>query len=99
MSDTQSFDHIIENGLFFDGLGGDPVLRHLGIRDGRIACISETPFAPDQSAQVLDAKGRWVMPGFVDLHTHYDAELEVSPSLSESVRHGVTTIVMGSCSL
>jgi len=99
VSDPQPFDHVIENGLVFDGRGGDPVLRHLGIRDGRVAAISETPLAAEQSTQVVDARGRWVMPGFVDLHTHYDAELEVSPSLSESVRHGVTTIFMGSCSL
>lgn len=83
MSGPQSFDHVIANGLVFDGRGGDPVLRHLGIRDGRIASISETPLA-GQSTQVLDANGRWVMPGFVDLHTHYDAELEVSPSVGRS---------------
>src|SRR2546430_11819448 len=39
------------------------------------------------------------MPGFIDLHTHYDAEIEVAPALAESVRHGVTTVVLGSCSL
>ncbi|MBT5705517.1 MAG: amidohydrolase family protein, partial [Verrucomicrobia bacterium] len=71
----------------------------MGIRDGIVALVSETPIAHDRAAEVIDAKGRWVMPGFVDLHTHYDAEVEVSPGLSESVRHGVTTIFMGSCSL
>jgi N-acyl-D-aspartate/D-glutamate deacylase len=93
------FDCSIENGLFFDGRGGEPQIRHLGIRDGRVAEISAVPFAPDRSNKVIDARDRWVMPGFVDLHTHYDAEVEIAPGLSESVRHGVTTIFMGSCSL
>ena len=51
------------------------------------------------AAAVYDARGQWVMPGFIDFHTHYDAEVEIDASLSESVRHGVTTVVMGSCSL
>jgi len=99
MTEPELFDYTIENGLFFDGRGGDPVPRNLGIRGGRVVAISEGPIPHEQSRQVIDAEGRWVMPGFVDLHTHYDAELEVSPSLSESVRHGVTTVFMGSCSL
>ncbi|MCA9711844.1 MAG: amidohydrolase family protein, partial [Myxococcales bacterium] len=45
------------------------------------------------------AAGAWVTPGFVDLHTHYDAEVELAPGLTESVRHGVTTVVLGSCGL
>jgi N-acyl-D-aspartate/D-glutamate deacylase len=99
MNATTPFDYCIENGLFFDGRGGPPKVRHLGIRDGIVALVSETPIAHDRAAEVIDATGRWVMPGFVDLHTHYDAEVEVAPGLSESVRHGVTTIFMGSCSL
>jgi N-acyl-D-aspartate/D-glutamate deacylase len=99
MSNLAPLDYCIENGLFFDGRGGEPQVRHLGIRDGTVVQISEHPIAHDQARTVIDASGRWVMPGFVDLHTHYDAEVEVAPSLSESVRHGVTTIFMGSCSL
>ena len=99
MSEPRPFDITINNGLFFDGRGGDPIPRSLGIRDGLVEEISETPIPETRSRRVIDATDRWVTPGFVDLHTHYDAEVEVSPSLSESVRHGVTTIFMGSCSL
>ncbi|TWS21719.1 amidohydrolase family protein, partial [Tsukamurella sputi] len=49
--------------------------------------------------EVIDARGKWVLPGFVDIHTHYDAEILLNPGLSESVRHGVTTAVLGCCSM
>ena len=49
--------------------------------------------------EVRDAAGLWVTPGFIDIHTHYDLELEIAPGLSESARHGVTTVVIGNCSL
>ncbi|WP_267894938.1 amidohydrolase family protein [Nostoc sp. 'Lobaria pulmonaria (5183) cyanobiont'] len=48
---------------------------------------------------MVDASGLWVTPGFIDIHTHYDLELEIAPGLSESVRHGVTSVVIGNCSL
>jgi N-acyl-D-aspartate/D-glutamate deacylase len=49
--------------------------------------------------QVIDATGRWVLPGFVDIHTRYDVEVLGGPGLPESMRHGVTTVLIGSCSL
>lgn len=64
---------------------------------GRVARMA--PGIVAEGATVIDAAGAWVTPGFVDLHTHYDAEIEVLPGLSESVRHGVTTVVVGSCGL
>jgi N-acyl-D-aspartate/D-glutamate deacylase len=70
-------------------------VRHLGIRDGLVAAISESPLPAGPDTRVIDATGRWVMPGFIDLHTHYDAEVELAPSLSESVRHGVTSVMVG----
>jgi N-acyl-D-aspartate/D-glutamate deacylase len=99
MKSTIPLDFCVENGLFFDGRGGEPQVRHLGVRDGLVVEVSEVPLDRTRAKSVIDARDKWVMPGFVDLHTHYDAEIEVSPSLSESVRHGVTTIFMGSCSL
>ncbi|MEW5847372.1 MAG: amidohydrolase family protein [Myxococcota bacterium] len=90
---------VIKDGLFFDGCGGEGVLANVGIEDGKVTRISTGPLVAPLDAQVVDARGCWVMPGFIDLHTHYDAEVEVLPELGESVRHGVTTVVMGSCSL
>ncbi|WP_255213599.1 amidohydrolase family protein, partial [Burkholderia pseudomallei] len=92
------YDTIIRNGLWFDGTLAEPRPRELGIRDGRVAAVSDTPLAAD-GASVIDATGKWVMPGFIDIHTHYDAEILVSPGLPESVRHGVTSVFLGSCSL
>jgi N-acyl-D-aspartate/D-glutamate deacylase len=93
------FDVIFENALHFDGTGAPAVLRNLGIKDGRLAAATEEPLDRSGCPHVVDARGKWVMPGFVDLHTHYDAELIATPSLSESVRHGVTTVAVGSCSI
>ena len=94
-----NFDVIIKNGRWFDGLGSPSALRHLGIRAGRVVVISESPLDERRATRVIDAKHKWVTPGFVDTHTHYDAEVLVAPGLHESVRHGVTTVFMGSCSL
>ena len=93
------YDAVIKNGLHFDGSGAAGVVRNLGIRDGRVVAVSEAPLAEAGCPRVIDAHGKWVMPGFVDVHTHYDAELVASPSLSESIRHGVTTVTVGSCSI
>jgi N-acyl-D-glutamate deacylase len=86
-------DLVIENGLVFDGTGAEGRVRDLAIRDGRVCA------APSRDAKRIDARGKWVVPGFLDVHTHYDAELLAAPSLSESVRHGVTTVTIGSCSI
>ncbi|TXH91781.1 MAG: N-acyl-D-glutamate amidohydrolase [Pseudomonas sp.] len=92
------FDVAINNGLFFDGTGAPAAIRHLGIRGGKLVAISSEPLE-EGAREVIDARGQWVMPGFIDMHTHYDAELVAAPALKESVRHGVTTVVIGSCSI
>jgi N-acyl-D-aspartate/D-glutamate deacylase len=94
-----SLDTVIRNGRWFDGTGAPSAVRHIGIRDGRIVALSPDPLDESGCAQVIDGTGKWVLPGMVDIHTHYDAEVLDSPALSESLRHGVTTIMMGSCSL
>ncbi len=94
-----AYDVIIRDGLWFDGTGGAPHTRTLGIRDGVVAAVSETPLDETGCPEVIDAAGKWVMPGFIDVHTHYDAEVLLDPGLRESVRHGVTTVLLGNCSL
>ena len=98
-----TYDVIIRNGLWFDGSGTAPQVRTLGIRDGIVArIVSETDAgALDETGcpEVIDAAGKWIVPGFIDVHTHYDAEVLLDPGLRESVRHGVTTVLLGNCSL
>ena len=94
-----TYDTIIRGGRWFDGTGAPSAVRHLGLRDGRVAEISATPLDETGCPRVIDATDRWVLPGMVDIHTHYDVEVLADPDLSESLRHGVTTIFLGSCSL
>lgn len=91
-----TFDKVILGGRLFDGTGGPSALRNIGIRDGRVAAITADAV---EGTETVDASGCWVMPGMIDIHTHYDAEVLAAPGLTESLRHGVTSIVMGSCSL
>ncbi|HEX9100821.1 MAG TPA: amidohydrolase family protein, partial [Polyangia bacterium] len=90
------FDVVIEGGLVFDGTGAPGVRANVAIAGGKVAAVADGPLP---AARTIDARGAWVMPGFVDVHTHYDAELLAAPSLSESIRHGVTTVTVGSCSI
>jgi N-acyl-D-aspartate/D-glutamate deacylase len=89
---------MIRGGTVFDGAGGPGVVADVLLRTGRVEAIGPALAAP-ADARVVDATGAWVTPGFIDLHTHYDAELELAPGLVESVRHGVTTVLVGSCGL
>ena len=93
------YDLILQGGRYFDGSCTPSAIRSLAIKDGRTALVSAEPLDPALAGQVIDVQGKWITPGFLDTHTHYDAELIVAPSLSESVRHGVTTVLVGSCSL
>lgn len=92
------FDVVIQNGRWFDGTGAPSARRHLGLRDGTVVAVSKQPL-DTSGARVIEADGKWVMPGMVDIHTHYDVEVLRGPGLGESVRHGVTTVLLGSCSL
>ena len=88
------FDVLIRGGLVVDG-SGDPARRaDIALRDGRIAAIGEVS---GPARETLDAAGCIVAPGFVDVHTHYDAQAFWDPMLSPSPYHGVTTIVGGNC--
>jgi N-acyl-D-aspartate/D-glutamate deacylase len=97
--DLVSYDTIIRNGRWFDGTGAPSAVRNLGIRGGHIVAITPHDLDETDCPQVIDATGKWVLPGMLDIHTHYDVEVLNGPSLSESLRHGVTTVMLGSCSL
>lgn len=97
-----AYDIIIKNGQYFDGHGDGPdagAVRHIGIREGNIATVSEAALDETGCPRVIDASGRWVTPGFIEPHSHYDAEIVAAPELPESVRHGVTTVMTGICSI
>ncbi len=91
---------LIKNGLFYSGDKDEKAsIQHLLINeDGIIEKISSDPLL-ETDAKVIDAQGKWITPGFIDCHTHYDAEIIASPGLKESARHGITTVILGSCSV
>lgn len=99
MTSSVTYDTIVRNGLWFDGTGGPSAIRTIGIRDGHVVEISAQDLDATGCPQVVDATGKWVLPGMLDIHTHYDVEVLGGPALTESLRHGVTTVMLGSCSL
>jgi N-acyl-D-amino-acid deacylase len=90
-----TYDLIVRNGTIVDGLGGEPYLGDVAVRDGVIKAVGA--INGDTAAREIDATGLLVTPGFVDLHTHYDGQSIWSERLTPSSAHGVTTVVMGNC--
>src|SRR5438309_4090383 len=88
------YDLVIRGATIVDGLGHDPISADIAVKDGRIAEIGAIPA---DAAEVVDAGGLALMPGIIDLHTHYDAQVTWDPTLSPSPSLGVTTAVMGNC--
>ena len=83
----------IRNGLVVDGTGAAPERRDVFVRDGKIASRVDSP------ERTIDASGRVVSPGFIDIHTHFDPQLCWDGLATPSLEHGVTTVVIGNCSL
>jgi N-acyl-D-aspartate/D-glutamate deacylase len=88
------FDVVIRNGLVVDGTGSPGRLADVAISDGRIVAVGEVSDSGDRE---IDAEGFVVAPGFVDVHTHFDAQVFWDTTLSPSPLHGVTTVISGNC--
>ena len=86
-------DLVIRNGVVVDGTGAPARRADVAVSDGRIVAVGDGLDGDD----VIDAGGRVVAPGFIDIHTHYDAQVFWDPALSSSCWHGVTSVVAGNC--
>src|ERR1700747_2756704 len=92
--DDNMYALVIRGASVVDGLGHDPIRTDVAVRDGRIAAIGEVG---KDASEIVDAGGLTLMPGIIDLHTHYDAQVTWDPTLSPSPSLGVTTAIMGNC--
>jgi N-acyl-D-aspartate/D-glutamate deacylase len=91
-----AYDLIVKNGMIVDGSGFSRYRADVGVKDGRIVEIGRIRAAAERT---LDAEGRFVAPGVIDLHTHYDAQPFWDRLCTSSVWHGVTTVLTGNCGL
>ena len=88
------YDLLIKGGTVIDGTGAPRRQADIAVKDGKIAEIGRIK---DGAAKTIDADGCVVAPGFIDPHTHYDAQICWDPAISPSLWHGVTSVVMGNC--
>lgn len=89
-----NYDLVIRGGLIVDGTGSEPFHGDVAIDDGRIAAVGRVE---GHGTREIDATGRLVTPGFVDIHTHYDGQATWEDRMVPSSNHGVTTVLMGNC--
>src|SRR5207237_10084517 len=90
-----TFDRVVKGGMIVDGRNFPRYRADIGIRDGRIETIGRIPTS--DADEVIDASGLIVAPGFVDLHTHYDAQVFWDPYCTLTSSHGVTEVASGTC--
>ncbi|HXY90841.1 MAG TPA: amidohydrolase family protein [Acidimicrobiia bacterium] len=87
-------DLVVRGATVVDGSGAPPFTADVAVRDGRVTDVGRVD---EHGAEELDADGAVLAPGFVDIHTHYDAQLQWEPTASPSSWHGVTTVITGNC--
>ena len=90
-----SYDLILKNGEVYDGTGSEPQIMDVAVKDGQIAKVAAS--IDSEAKRTIDATGKIVTPGFVDVHTHYDGQATWDSHLNPSSNLGTTTIVMGNC--
>ncbi len=97
MAEDARFDILLRGGTLLDGSGGPPERADIGIRDDRIQTIGDLSAA--EAGKIIDVSGKRVAPGFVDIHTHSDISVTFHPEMESIISQGVTTQVVGNCSL
>ena len=88
------FDLVIRGGTVYDGLGGEPKLCDIAIKDGKIVRVGEIP---ETGKKDIDAKGLCVTPGFIDSHSHGDGSVRKKPMMEVITEQGITTAMTGQC--